>query len=260
MESGSRRVEVRGYPLSSEISRTSLPATGPRLLPTLFPRLRFLPQCQRSRHPSLHDPLFNDLIHPFSKRFPTNLWISTSIRGYLSSVFVKCRRESFSPFSFFFFYFKSLYHRRRDEAWLDLDGIPGRQRWRMGKGRKKGGHSRIWVGTVSVKGATRYASFSSSPPFIARGDRIPLRYLNGRHPSPLPFHYPNFTLVPKFSVDSEGREYSLFPSFSFQNPRLKKNFWTLRDRIRVIATSHFLFARTTTDRSPRSQSNVVLGH
>lgn len=149
MESGSRRVEVRGYPLSSEIGRTSLPATGPRLLPTLFPRLRFLPQCQRSRHPFLHDPLFNDLIHPFSKRFPTNLWISTSIRGYLSSVFVKCRRESFSPFSFFFFYFKSLYHRRRDEAWLDLDGIPGRQRWRMGKGRKKGGHSRIWVGTVS---------------------------------------------------------------------------------------------------------------
>lgn len=96
----------------------------------------------------------------------------------------------------FFFYFKSLYHRRRDEAWLDLDGIPGRQRWRMGKGRKKGGHSRIWVGTVSVKGATRYASFSSSPPFIARGDRIPLRYLNGRHPSPL-IPLPQFHARPK---------------------------------------------------------------
>ena len=111
MKSGSRRVEARTYPLSSEIARTSLPATGPRLLFRHFsPRLDdFCRNANATLSPSpqrFYPPIFEKTI--LNERLDLDI---ASIRGYLSSVFVKLRghllrRESFSPSSRFLYIFQ----------------------------------------------------------------------------------------------------------------------------------------------------------
>lgn len=123
---------------------------------------------------------------------------------------------------------------------------------------------------MSVKDATRYASFSSSPPFIARRSYPPFRrYLNEGHPSPL-IPLPQFharRMPQKFPPTSiQKDENTLSPSLSLStflffllNPRLnrKKNLWAFRDRIRAIAILHFLFVRTTTDRCPQGANPML---
>lgn len=111
MKSGSRRVEARTYPLSSEIARTSL--LGPRLLFRHFsPRLDdFCRNANATLPPSpqrFYPPIFEKTI--LNERLDLDI---ASIRGYLSSVFVKLRghllrRESFSPSSRFLYIFQKL--------------------------------------------------------------------------------------------------------------------------------------------------------
>lgn len=152
MKSGSRRVEARTYPLSSEIARTSLPATGPRLLFRHFsPRLDdFCRNANATLPPSpqrFYPPIFEKTI--LNERLDLDV---ASIRGYLSSVFVKlrgrlrCRTlESFSVvfsiFSIFIYISKAFIIEggtKFGRIWIifrdDRDG-EGR------RGGKKGGHS-----------------------------------------------------------------------------------------------------------------------
>lgn len=87
--------------------------------------------------PSLHvpflpyDPLFNDFIHPFSKNRFERTFGFEHLSVVISHQFLT--RVVFFIFSIFIFY-KSLYYRRSDEVWLDLDGIPTEM---AGKGKKE---------------------------------------------------------------------------------------------------------------------------
>lgn len=148
MKSGSRRVEARTYPLSSEIARTSLPATGPRLLFRHFsPRLDdFCRNANATLPPSpqrFYPPIFE------KNHFKRTFGFGHRVYSRLSLISF-CEIARTSPLSYsrivlsrflhlldFYIYFKSLYYRRRDEVWLDLDNIPGRQRWRGKEGREK---------------------------------------------------------------------------------------------------------------------------
>ena len=164
----------------------------------------------------------------------------------------------------FYIYFKSFYYRRRDEVWLDLDGIPGRQRWRGKEGREKRrtlvnlGRNRECQGRNSLR--LVFVTFY-------RSRRSSRRYLNEGHPSFLSFHYPNFTLVPKNFLQRRFRRtrilslsLSLLLSFPLSKSKVeirKKNLWAFRDRIRAIAIPHFLFVRTTTDRCPQGANPML---
>lgn len=114
------------------LARTSPP------LPTLFPSpRRFLPQCQR--HPSsLSSTILSS--HFRKNHFKRTFGFGHRVYSWLSLISF-CEIARTSPLSYsrivlnrflhlldFYIYFKSLYYRRRDEIWLDLDNIPGRQR------------------------------------------------------------------------------------------------------------------------------------